>query len=706
MRLHSLMTVVLMVTAMSLPAWSQDADTFESKRAEMLNRQRRVILNNDGGDAVMQAREATAEGMLIPRTIGLEDTHVDTIFYCTNRGSFARHSHRSEVTEVFTGTEGRYRHNITGALLEQGTDTLQVMIDWCRENDVEVFWSERMNDRHDAAGSAGISAWKKEHPECLMSTADNPPPHGAWTQVDYTHEVVRDTMFRIIEEVCRNYDVDGIELDYFRHPCYFRSVAWGGVATDEETETMTGFVRRVREMTEQVGRERGRPILVALRSTDSVPLARAMGLDLETWLSEGLVDMIIGSGYFRMNPWDYFVELGRRHDVKVYAGLSDSRVTADTSQFARRGQDSYRARASRAWQAGVDGIYLFNMFNPRMGFLHDIGDASVLAPLEKTYFATVRGGHGRSYGSPNFWVADGEQWQNVPVLTPEDPIALAAGETHIVPLSVGDDLAAVREQGLRPEVACHVAVSGCDELVVRLNGQELTDRRFEAPWLHLPLPDGLLRAGANSFELVAPAADDEGDGAVQTVKWTAEAPPEMPWRHEHFRGGTVFAEMQDDALLVVDRDTEPGSYLYYRYPWNAQPDRIAEVEAEVKVVSGWNNIMAANGVSNERVMLYPDHVGTYYSGLRFDMDTTDDYHTYRVTVQGEDIHVYVDGELCIDGTGMYTYAAPGRNNMAFGASNSPSQGEALWRSIKLSSPGIAGAYIHDLVVTVDFPGDE
>jgi hypothetical protein len=697
------LTMLLMTT---VTAQAQDADAFERQRAEMLDRPRRIILNNDGGDAVMQAREATPEGMLKPRTIGLEDTQVDTIFYCTNRGTFSRHTHRSEVSEVFTGTEGRYQHNITGALIEQGTDPLQVMIDWCRDNDVEVFWSERMNDRHDSALHEAVSAWKRQHPECLMSTIDKPTPHGAWSLVDYSHEAVRDQMLRILEEVCVNYDVDGIEMDYFRHPCFFRTVAWGGQATDEEIATMTGFVRRVRAMTERVGRERGRPILVALRVVDSVPLARAMGLDLETWLSESLVDLVTGSGYFRMNPWPYLVELGRRHNVKVYAGLSDSRVKADTSRFNRRAQDSYRARASQAWQAGVDGIYLFNMFNPHMGMLRDIGDPETLAPLDKTYFATVRGARGRSYGNPDYWVADGRQWQNVPVLTPEGALTVLPGAPHSIPLYIGDDLAALREQGLEPEVACHVAARGGGRLAVQLNGQTLPRESIEDQWLRFPLPEGLLQPGENVFEFSALAADDvTGDEPVE-VEWRADALPKMPWRHESFRGDRTFAEVQGDALLVADRGTEPGDYLYFRYPWGAQADSPAEVAAEVKVISGWNNIMINNGVASERVMLYPDHIGTYYSGLRYDIDTTDGYHTYRVVLEGADIQIYVDGELRIDGAGMFTRVANGRNDLAFGAANSPSLGEALWRSVRMSTPGTGHPQLYDLAVTLRFPGEE
>ncbi len=703
-RAAALAAAVLTGTIISALAFAQEPDPFERQRQRMLQRQRRVILNNDGGDAIMTAREPTPEGMLAARTIGLEDTHVDTIFYCTNRGTFSRHSHRSDVSETFTSTEGRYHNNIVGALIEQGTDPLQVMVDWCREHDVEIFWSERMNDMHDSSRPENLSDWKKEHPEYLMGTPDHRPPHGAWSQVDYAEKAVRDQMLRIIEEVCLEYDVDGIEMDFFRHPCFFRSVAWGGHATEEEIATMTGFVRRVREMTERVGRERGRPILVAIRVTDSVPLALAMGLDLETWLSEGLVDIVTGSGYFRINPWRYLVELGRRHGVRVYAGLSDSRIDAGGSPFNRRAQDSYRARAYRAWQAGVDGIYLFNMFDPHKAMLNEIGDPEVLAALDRTYFATVRGAKSRSYGNPEFWVAGGSQWRNVPVLSPEDPMSLAAGESCSIPLFVGDDLAALRAEGLQPRATCHLMAGGAEGITMRLNGRELALESEDEGWLHFAVPDAALQPGENLVELVAPPAHERDEAGGWDVEWTAEAVPQMPWGRTSNRQATV-AQLQDGALLVADRGTEAGDYLYFNYPWNAQPDRRAEAEAEVRVISGWNNLTVSNGAHTERVTLCPDHIGTYYTGLRYDMDTTDAFHTYRVVVQGDDIRVYVDGELQIDGEGAFTQPANGRNDVRFGAANSPSLGEALWRAIRLRTLGISGAQIYDLVLTVRFPGD-
>ena len=56
-------------------------------------------------------------------------------------------------------------------------------------------------------------------------------PFARWSAVDYTHQEIRELAYRILEEACENYEVDGIELDFNREPYVFRSVALGGAAT-------------------------------------------------------------------------------------------------------------------------------------------------------------------------------------------------------------------------------------------------------------------------------------------------------------------------------------------------------------------------------------------------------------------------------------------------------------------------------------------
>ena len=343
-------------------------------RDEAKNRQRRLIYNNDGDDVKLGwDGPATREKLLSIRTAPLAGTQVDSYWYSTGGISFDQFRHKTEKGIVFE-RRNHWPHNKIAEFIDQGTDALHIMVDFCRENNMEVFWSYRMNDTHDAGYykrrvSQGrdpilISPWKLDHPEYLVGSLEKEPPYGRWSSVDYSHQAVRGRAFSLIEEVCAKYDVDGIELDFFRHPCFFKSVAWGDRAGPDERAAMTSLMQRIREMTETVGMQRGKPILVAIRVPDSVPFCRAIGLDLEAWLRQGLVDLMVTTGYFRLNPWQYSVALGHKYGAKVYACLSEVRPSSDAPQYNsqyRNSPQGYRARAIQALKAGVDCRYLFKV---------------------------------------------------------------------------------------------------------------------------------------------------------------------------------------------------------------------------------------------------------------------------------------------------------------------------------------------------------
>lgn len=244
-------------------------------------------------------------------------------------------------------------HNAAGEFAAAGLDPLEMAGRFCREQGLEFFLSVRVNDTHDAAGTTEnpnphFSPFKKAHPDCLMG-ASSPksarPPNGRWSAVDFTRAEVRAYMLKFMREFVEHYDLDGVEYDFVRHLHLLRSVAWGGSASAEELELMTGFMRELRGVTEEAGRRRGRPILVAVRMPDSVELLKGVGIDAERWFREKLVDIWIAGGYFRLKPWSESAALAHRYGVKHYASIDESRVEG---QCGRSGTPFIRGRATTA----------------------------------------------------------------------------------------------------------------------------------------------------------------------------------------------------------------------------------------------------------------------------------------------------------------------------------------------------------------------
>ena len=697
-----------------------------TERRQLARRKRRMIFNNDGDDVIYYTPVATPENLLKVRTTPLLGSLADSIFY-SNSMCFGDTLLDSKVMRPFIAKD-YFTKNSLPDFLAQGTDPLKIMVEFCKKNDIEIFFDMRMNDTHDAGlsgyGPHLFTQFKKDNPECLVGTPTDRPRHGTWSSVDYAREEVRDLLFRFFQEVCQNYDIDGLEMDFFRHACLFKSVARGGTASQAELDGMTGLLRRIRAMTEEEGLRRGRPILMAARVPDSVEYCRGVGLDLERWLADDLLDILVGSGYFRLNRWEYLVELGHRYKVAVYPSFSESRVRGETKRFTRNSPACRRARAMEAWLAGVDGIYMFNHFNPRDPLWRELGDPEVLRFMDKLYFVTVRN------GNPNSYLSDGARFRNVPLLTPANPAVVSATAPLIYPLIVGDDLAAAEKAGIEPVVNCHVQAEGAanaGSLQVTLNGSRLAGGARNGEWLDFPVDPALVKRGENQLRVgLALEAAEEAAPTPADLDWDLDSsgellatfPDRMPWR-SLFECTDYAEEARDGCLFLADRGQGKNNMVNLAYPWKISPDKETVVETRVKVVESADPlgvcVRVANGATVEYVTLETDRIGLKFAGLTCEMDTTDDFHTYKIVIQRDSIRVYVDGKLRLDGAGRYTASATDRTHwlqflygledwskccLVIGSATGPGTGEALWEYVRYRSKE---TLLRDLVLSISFP---
>jgi hypothetical protein len=269
-------------------------------------------------------------------------------------------------------------------------------------------------------------------------------------------------------------------------------------------------MRRIRAMSEAEGMRRGRAILVAVRVPDSVPYCRAIGIDLDRWLSDGLMDLLITGGYFRMNDLSYSVALGHRHGVKVYPSLDDSRVRDETARKLRSSTAAFRGRAIESWTAGVDGVYLFNSFNPSDPIWRELGSPAILRASDHDLFASVLGvgaAAGGAYPHAGF--------MHIPRLNPATPIALQPGAAETVTFNAGDRRT---QNGARGNAVVTLRLQfksapPPDAVAVSVNGVAVGGATLNGQWLEFPLALEILKTGANEVRVTLAA------GAVAAT-WT------------------------------------------------------------------------------------------------------------------------------------------------------------------------------------------
>jgi len=276
------------------------------------------------------------------------------------------------------------------ALIEAGHDPVGLVVDRAREKGLEVFITLRLNEIHDVQtpGSLIVSKFWVDHPQwrvgkhgdeilpLFKDIIGGSPKHkvhpivASWFPgaLNFAIPEVRAMRLAELRECCQRYEIDGIDLDFQRFPIYFPQ--------DEghkHVETMTDWVRSVREMTKEVGKKRGRPLKLSARILAKPEQNLGIGLDPITWANEGLVDFLVVSHYLRN---DFALPIGEfRKQVPASFPLYGS-IEVEPKL------DKYRDIARQLYDEGADGILLFNFFTtrenrgePPFDLLNELGDS-------------------------------------------------------------------------------------------------------------------------------------------------------------------------------------------------------------------------------------------------------------------------------------------------------------------------------------------
>lgn len=247
----------------------------------------------------------------------------------------------------------REQHQRFVPMLEAGDQPVQVLIDRCHQRGMAFIGGARMNDTHDYPAYADFI---ESHPQWQL-----PPAEGiSWggKPLDYTFDEVRDFVFQVMQEIVDNFDVDGLELT-FRGPAFF-PVPHG----PERAPLMTDLMRRLSSLMDERSAARGRRLLLGVRVFSSLDQCLDLGIDVPTWIAEGLIDYVSPQDamYSDFNaPYAEFGALTRNNHCRLYPGMHP------WTSYRMRQKDVMTAPMRRAlahtfYGAGADGISFFNHF--------------------------------------------------------------------------------------------------------------------------------------------------------------------------------------------------------------------------------------------------------------------------------------------------------------------------------------------------------
>lgn len=310
-----------------------------------------------------------------------------------------------DISELDEGT--RTAAENVNSLTQIAGGPLKVLVDQCKKAGIEFFPRVRMNSHyayHMPPYADGFTPkygkFRQEHPDLLIGRPGELIPEDCidWdirTGKDYAYAEVRDYMYAIITELFETLDVDGVEMDFNRHPAFFRREE-----AYQNRYLMTDLVKKVRERMKQVGSDRNRNIELAVRVPPTLDDSERIGLEVSKWIQEGLVDTVVaGVGWipFEM-PIAEFVDEAKGSNCQIYGCLEGLRPLVD--------DNALRAAAYRMWNAGTDGIYMYNYFTMstewKKRMLPQLADPVKLEHMNKRYELDHSdrinyGGHGGAF---------------------------------------------------------------------------------------------------------------------------------------------------------------------------------------------------------------------------------------------------------------------------------------------------------------------
>ena len=342
----------------------------------------------------------------------------------------------------------RLWHNMQ-SLIDRGLDPLTVLIERAHEKGLDFIASLRMSafiamlpDYDTASGGRGLA-----EPEA------------------------RNHVFAILRELALDYPTDGIELDFAAAP--------GGMPMFLKEKDAAGtrpiLTEYVREISSMVRGRKNGPGVIGARVYPTRDINMAQGLDVETWLREGLLDYVVPMFYLHFvldadMPIDWVVEEAHRNDISVYGFLQPYSADEFTGSPIRyyATPEMVRAAAANYWERGVDGLYAW-FFKWPLGetertVLTELGDAELISGSSKRYVI------GRRSEKPSAMGYD----QPLPISIPgADP-----QKWYEIPFSIADDPAASEKRISRIRLSITVSeLVSADRLEIRLNDASLEEER-------------------------------------------------------------------------------------------------------------------------------------------------------------------------------------------------------------------------------------
>ncbi|MEM7656129.1 MAG: hypothetical protein AAF399_08375 [Bacteroidota bacterium] len=397
-----------------------------------------------------------------------------------------------------------------------------------RSYDLEILLNFRINDVHWGGPTPAKPELQSEfwlnHPEYYVNPSGTKWKDGA---LNVAIPEVQEYLLQFYKEAVNLFDNDGILIDMMRNPTLFPpGTGW------ENRGHMTEFLHKVRQILDQsVASGEARPVL-GIKVPPTLAYCEREGMDVRTWMEEGLVDFISIGTFIKQDPnlqvKAFRNDLGNAADFPLYATIQ--RRNYGHAYPASFGQ--YRGMiANMLGNETADGLLLFNFMETSREMYYDWVEGNMVhGPHQKLWkeIGSLETLAGRNKVYSIAWGYE-PQYPDLPFFHPL-PVSIPAGETTGLYMGVYEDLANQTPERLvlclqfRPEAEVNISWNGTQLSAIsagearvpieRITGQGVkakakgaNDDTIERIYRYFQIPVEALEDGRNTLNIEALNSD-------------------------------------------------------------------------------------------------------------------------------------------------------------------------------------------------------
>ena len=444
------------------------------------------------------------------------------------------------------------------SLMKRGMDPLAVVTKHANKRGFKFLPHLLLNMLHTPPSrvtSSRVANFTTQHPEWQVGPEPDYPAaiHDLPHRLSYARPEIRKDRLAVIRELVSDYPSDGIEINFHSYAPFIarREVA-------EHTQTMTNWIREIREICNEAALRQGRPKRLVIRIAGTLEGSRSVGMDLKHWIKKELVDTVIAMpvthGYQgTTTELKKVVEAAKGTKVSVLAGINNPRSKENTRKV-------YYAAAVNAYAAGAQGV-LFHTYYPGSNrypyddaattSLRLMGYPDVLAHKDKRFHIGL---NPNRKTPPKYGVSMppkyGVPWQL--------PLKLSPGEIgQEIQLQIADDVIGKNKSGELWRCELRVVLQylmHTDKFKLYWNGKEIAQEK------------------------------------QRKADWTYQMRP----RPENIRGYRIHVDLKGDDLPRIGTNTIRVDLLK-KDAKLVMPVRVADVEVVVEYLPGRNGLRDGEG---------------------------------------------------------------------------------------------------------------